>query len=324
MYSNNLTENFRDPEKVETVDLAPKPLVSICIPTYNNAPMVVDALRSAMAQTYGNVEILVLDNASTDATSQVVAEVTCGDARVRYVRNETNLGMIGNFSACIYAAHGNYIKFLCADDLLMPDCVASMVDAFESHPETALVASARLLVDEALVPLRAAGFSQCALSRDGASVIHDCFFRGNLIGEPTAVMFRRQKALRGLREEYQQLMDLEMWMYLLRSGDMTYIDRPLCKVRQHPQQATRQHLKSGVVLDNKRQLFREFRGVITRATFMDKLRWDIRMAVTLLRTIQADAGGARTNIEEVYFHALFPWFTLPVTQLLFAVVGRNR
>ena len=199
-----------------------------------------------------------------------------------------------------------------------------MVDAFESHPETALVASARLLVDGELKPLRTAGFSRRSLRIDGGEAIRDCFFRGNLIGEPTAVMFRRQQAFRGFREDYPQLMDLEMWMYLLRSGDMTYIDRPLCKVRQHPQQATRQHLKSGVVLDDKRQLFREFRRAITRATFIDKLRWDIRMAVTLLRTIQADAGVARTNIEEVYFRALFPWFTLPVARLLWAVVGRNR
>lgn len=301
-----------------------RPLVSVCIPTYNHANVVADALRSAMAQTYDSVEILVIDNASTDTTSQVVADVAGGDARVRYVRNETNLGMVGNFSACIFAARGNYIKFLCADDLLMPDCVVAMVDAFESHPETVLVASARLLVDEALVPLRVAGFSWRALSSDGASVIRNCFFHGNLIGEPTAVMFRRQQALRGFREDYRQLMDLEMWMYLLRSGDMTYIDRSLCKVRQHPQQATQRHLKSGVVLDDKRQLFREFRGVITRATFMDKLRWDIRMAVTLLKTIQADAGVARTNVEEVYFRALFPWFTLSVARLLWAVIGRNR
>ena len=85
------------------------PTVSICIPTYNHANVVGDALRSAMAQTYGSVEILVLDNASTDNTSQVVADVTGGDARVRYVRNEANLGMVGNFSACISAARGKFI-----------------------------------------------------------------------------------------------------------------------------------------------------------------------------------------------------------------------
>ncbi len=277
-----------------------------------------------MAQTYGSVEILVLDNASTDNTSQVVADVTGGDTRVRYVRNEANLGMVGNFSACISAVRGKYIKFLCADDILVLDCVSSMVNAFESHPETALVASARLLVDGDLAPLRTAGFSSRSLWIDGDTAIRDCFFRGNLIGEPTAVMFRRQQALRGFREDYPQLMDLEMWVHLLQSGGMSYIARPLCKIRQHPQQATQQNLKSGIVLDNKRRLFREFRDVVTGATFLNKLRWDIRMAVTLLRTMRGKSGDVEIDMEEVYFRAAFPWFTRPVAQLIWVFAGRMR
>lgn len=300
------------------------PLVSICIPTYNHANVVGDALRSAMAQTYGSVEILVLDNASTDNTPQVVAEVTDSDARVSYIRNEANLGMVGNFSACISAARGKYIKFVCADDFLAPDCVTNMVDAFERNTGTVLVASARLLVDGTLVPLRTAGFSSRSLLIDGSKVIRDCFFRGNLIGEPTAVMFRREQALRGFREDYPQLMDLEMWMHLLQSGSMSYIARPLCKVRQHPQQATQKNLKSGIVLDNKRRLFREFHGIVIGATFMEKLRWDIRMAVTLLRTAPAKSADAGPDVEEVYFRSMFSWFTKPVAHLIWAFVGRTR
>lgn len=300
------------------------PLVSIAIPSYNHADVVGAALRSALVQTYEKIEILLFDNASTDATQQVIADVAGGDPRVRYVRNEINLGMTGNFNACISCANGDFIKFLCADDLLSPDCVATMVDAFARNPEIALVASARLLVDDAMAPLRTAGFSRHSLRIDGEAAIHDCFFRGNLIGEPTAVMFRRQQALRGFREDYPQLMDLEMWMHLLQSGSMSYIARPLCKIRQHPQQATQQNLKSGIVLDNKRRLFREFRGVVTGATFMNKLRWDIRMAVTLLRTMQAKSGDAKIDVEEVYFRAAFPWFTRPVAQLIWTFVGRMR
>lgn len=300
------------------------PQVSICIPTYNHANVVGDALRSAMAQTYGSVEILVLDNASADNTSQMVAEVAGRDARVRYIRNESNLGMVGNFSACISAARGKYIKFLCADDLLTPDCVSMMVDAFEGNPETALVATTRLLVDDSITPLRTAGFSRRSLRVDGDTAIHECFFRGNVIGEPTAVMFRRQQASRGFRQEYPQLMDLEMWMHLLQSGSLSFIAQPLCKIRQHPQQATQLNLKSGVVLDNKQRLFREFRSVVTGANVINKLRWDIRMAVTLLRTIQAKSGDFGIDVEEVYFRAVFSWFTRPVAQLIWMFVGRTR
>lgn len=301
-----------------------RPLVSVCIPTYNHASVIGDALGSAMEQDYANLEFVVLDNASTDVTRTVVDTLANGDARVRYVRNNINLGMVGNFNACILAARGDFIKFLCADDLLMPDCVATMTDAFVQNPEVALVASARLLVDDALVPIRTAGFSSRSFLIDGSSVIQDCFFRGNLIGEPTAVMFRREQALRGFREDYPQLMDLEMWMHLLQFGSMSYIAWPLCKVRQHPQQATQKNLASGVVLDNKRRLFREFHGVVSGATFMDKLRWDIRMAVTLLRTTQAQFADVQPNVEEVYFLSMFSWFTRPVARLIWVFVGRMR
>lgn len=300
------------------------PLVSICIPTYNHGAVLGDALRSAMLQNYGNIEILIVDNHSSDDTQKVVAKISSRDERVRYIRNPTNLGMVGNFNACIAAANGNYIKFLCADDLLMSNCVATMVDAFESRPETVLVASARLFVDEILTALRIAGFSHRKLCNDGASVIRDCFFRGNLIGEPTAVMFRRLQGLRGFREDYRQLMDLEMWMYLLQFGSFSYVEQPLCRVRQYSQQATQQHLKSGIVLHDKRQLFHEFNGSISQATFIDKLCWDIRMAVTLIRTKRANPESAEPKVEEVYFRAFFLWLTLPVAWLIWAAVSSKR
>jgi len=298
-----------------------KPLVSICIPTYNHANIIGDAIYSALSQDYENLEILVQDNASTDATREIVSKIAKNDARVSYTRNSENLGMVGNFNACLAASRGELIKFLCADDLLVPDCVSKLVDAFVRFPATALVASARQIVDNNLRPLRVAGFSRISLQLDGTAVIRDCFYRGNHIGEPTAVMFRRQQAMRGFREEYRQLMDLEMWMYLLRSGSMTYIDQPLCKVRHHSDQATQQHLKSGIVLADKCQLFREFHREMHSPSVLEKLRWDIRMAVTRYKTLQAGGSVIGAGIKETYFPAVFPWFTEPVARVLLKWAG---
>ena len=297
------------------------PLVSIAIPTYNHADVVGAALRSALSQTYQHVEILLFDNASSDSTRQVIADVAKDDPRVRYVRNDVNLGMTGNFNACISAATGDFIKFLCADDLLSPDCVATMVEAFTRNPGVVLVASARQLVNEKLIPLAIAGVSKNEKLVDGATAFRDCFFRGNLIGEPTAVMFRREQAVRGFRENYRQLIDLEMWMYLLRSGGMYFISRPLCTVRQHPEQATQKHLKSGVVLADKCQLFREFHRELRNTSVLEKLRWDIRMAATRYKTLRAGGSVIGAGIEETYFPAVFPWFTEPVARLLLKWAG---
>lgn len=296
-----------------------RPLVSISIPTFNHANVIADAIRSAMSQDYVNLEIMVLDNASEDATEEVVRSVSRDDTRVRYLRNERNLGMIGNFNACISAARGDFIKFLCADDLLEPGCVTAMVEALRCDPGAALVASARLLVDEGLSPLRVSGYSRRAGWVDGAEVMRSCFFRGNLIGEPTAVMFRRGNGLRGFRDDYRQLMDMEMWMHLMRSGGMVYINRPLCRVRQHPLQATKKNLKSGVVLGDKCRLFREYRDLMIGATIAERFTWDLRMASTLHRTSQAGREYRKSDIEEIYFHKIFSWFTAPLARFLWKI-----
>jgi len=304
-----------------------RPLVSVVIPTFNHGGVIADALRSAMRQDYENLEIVVLDNASEDDTENVVKAVSQGDNRVRYLRNERNLGMAGNFNACIAFARGDFIKFLCADDLLETTCVTEMVEAFEVNPPAILVSSARLLVDEEFAPLRILRYSRRTSWADSLTAIRRCFFRGNLIGEPTAVMFRRKDALRGFSNEYLQLMDLEMWIYLLKSGGMVYIDRPLCSVRIHPQQATKRHLKSGDVLRDKRRLFQEFQTAFDGATIAERLFWDFRMAITIFRSgemakplmIRKFDGTVQT--EAIYFRCLFKWLVLPSVQILRLVSG---
>lgn len=102
-------------------------MVTIMIPTYNQAEFVGDAIRSALAQTYSNLEVVVGDDASTDGTGAVVA--TFSDPRLRYVRNETNLGRRGNYRSLLYAhARGDYVVNLDGDDYYTdPEFVAEAV-----------------------------------------------------------------------------------------------------------------------------------------------------------------------------------------------------
>jgi glycosyltransferase involved in cell wall biosynthesis len=112
------------------------PLVSICIPTYNRADMVGDAIASALAQTYPALEVVVVDNASTDRTPGVVASFP--DPRLRFVRNEQNLGLFGNFNRCIELARGSLIHILHSDDMIPPGFTVTCVDFFIAHPEVAM------------------------------------------------------------------------------------------------------------------------------------------------------------------------------------------
>ncbi len=106
------------------------PLLTIAISTYNRAEGYFrEALASALAQTYAPLEILIVDNASTDATSDLVASVS--DDRIRYVRHEKNIGPNNNFNACLQLARGSYFLLLHDDDRIDDDFADYCMSALE-------------------------------------------------------------------------------------------------------------------------------------------------------------------------------------------------
>jgi glycosyltransferase involved in cell wall biosynthesis len=116
------------------------PRVSIVIPTYNRAPLLAKALDAALAQTYGEIEVVVSDNASTDGTAGILA--ACSDPRVVKLRQPTLVPPIVNGTACVDAATGQWLLVLSDDDWIAPDCVAKLVAALAAHP-TATIAYGR-------------------------------------------------------------------------------------------------------------------------------------------------------------------------------------
>lgn len=94
------------------------PLVSIIITSYNRADLISDAIESALAQNYPNLEIILSDNCSTDHTDSVISKYL-SDGRIRYSRNDTNIGMLPNFRKAVYElAKGKFISFISSDDKL--------------------------------------------------------------------------------------------------------------------------------------------------------------------------------------------------------------
>jgi glycosyltransferase involved in cell wall biosynthesis len=123
-----------------------KPLVCICIPTYNAAHTVGETLASILAQTYTNLVIHVSDNASTDGT---IAEIeSLADPRIVVHRNEKNIGGEGNFNRCIQLAEGKYSAIFHADDLYEPEMVERQVAFLEANPGAGAVFTEAKLIDE--------------------------------------------------------------------------------------------------------------------------------------------------------------------------------
>ena len=122
-----------------------QPLVSICIPTYNVEKTVVQTVQSVLNQTYHNLEILVVDNASTDDTLTLLQKFD--DPRITIHKNSKNIGAEQNFSQCIQLANGEYIAIFHADDLYMPDMVQKQVEAFEDNPTISAVFTLAKLIN---------------------------------------------------------------------------------------------------------------------------------------------------------------------------------
>jgi glycosyltransferase involved in cell wall biosynthesis len=113
------------------------PLITIAIPTFNRAALLKDCVQSALSQTHPNIEVLVSDNASTDDTTKVLREF--GDKRLRVMRQETNIGLLPNWNACVAAAKGEYVVFVCDDDRISPWLLERCVDVLGNQSQASIV-----------------------------------------------------------------------------------------------------------------------------------------------------------------------------------------
>lgn len=122
-----------------------QPKVSVLIPVYNRPDEIVRAVRSALAQTHQNLEVIVSDNASTDSTWSVVQGLAAEDSRVKAFQNETNLGPTRNWIAALARCTGEYAKVLWSDDWIDSTCVEELLRPMNGQPDVSLAFSAALV-----------------------------------------------------------------------------------------------------------------------------------------------------------------------------------
>ncbi|MBF8258492.1 MAG: glycosyltransferase [Actinobacteria bacterium] len=290
------------------------PKVSVCIPAFNHARYIGRALESALSQTMDNIEVLVVDDASTDETFEVAGRYAASDGRVRLYRSEANLGMVRNWNRCLRDARGTYVKLLCSDDFLEPACLETQAKVLDDLGGVAVVSCARRLVEEDGAETGVASYAETFVVRPGKDVINDCFHRvGNLIGEPCAVLFRREAAGRGFHTAYRQLTDLEMWFHLLERGDFAHVPDALCGFRRHPGQQTRASAANLAFADDEFRLFEEYSGkeYITLSLWQKQgVRYNKALLVWNRRFQEGGEEAALKKISEHYPLALFRLITL--------------
>ncbi len=209
------------------------PSVSVCIPVYRGEQFLAETMRSVLDQTYRDFELVVLDNASPDATGRIARSFD--DPRVRVETNPTTIPQPENWQEAVRRCRAPLIKLVCADDLLHPRCLEYQVGPMEADPGLAVVAARRHMIDErsrVLVPRR--GLRGLVGVRSSVEVARRVVRYGaNPIGEPGGVLFRRRHyfAVGEWRPERRWVMDLDLWMRLLQYGEFLGLPETLAAFR---------------------------------------------------------------------------------------------
>jgi glycosyltransferase involved in cell wall biosynthesis/2-polyprenyl-3-methyl-5-hydroxy-6-metoxy-1,4-benzoquinol methylase len=230
-----------------TSDRAPK--ISVLLPNYNYGRYLESAIESVLGQDFANFEFIISDDASSDNSAEIIQAYAARDARIKYCIQPVNLGMVANWNWCLQQADGEYIKYLGGDDrLACPHALSTLAGMLETNPGAVLATSARQIIDAKGNVIDLWNRIEHPGLNQGGCVARLCLFRiENCIGEPAAVMFRASSAAsRGFDSSYRQVVDLEMWLHLLKLGDLVYTKEPLCQFRLHAEQQTAANRKSQI------------------------------------------------------------------------------
>ena len=206
--------------------------VSIVVPAYNNADFIEATMRSILAQTHTDLEVIVSDHGSTDDTLARL-QPFAADARVTILSTEPGGGAVRNWNRVSAAATGEYIKLVCGDDLIAPTMVQRQLELFA--PGVALVSTSRSIVDaagETLIANR--GLSGLEGRHSGSAATRATVRSGtNVFGEPACVMMRTDALVAaGLwspTETY--LIDEATYVSVLEHGDFVGLREPLASFR---------------------------------------------------------------------------------------------
>lgn len=216
-----------------------RPLVSVVTPVYNGEKYLRECIESVIAQTYPHWEYIIVDNCSTDFTSEIAAAYAARDRRIRVVGNTEFLPLIANWNNALRRIDPNarYCKVVHADDWLYAECIARMVDLAERHPTIGIVSAYRL--DEDAVNLN--GLDHRSGLIPGREL---CRWRlaggADVFGSPTSILLRAD-LVRGRENFYDEELlhaDTDVCFGLLREADFGIVPEVLTYTRRHNESVT--------------------------------------------------------------------------------------
>ncbi len=215
------------------------PLVTIAIPTFNRATLLKACVTAALSQTYGNFEVVVSDNASTDDTSEVLSAFS--DTRLRVIRQDTNIGLLPNWNACLAAAKGEYFILIPDDDTAAPWLVERCISVTQGHHELPIVVA---LSNYCLDPFGGAlpAYTSGSLETgvwDGMQVFME-YLTDRVSVTMCSVMLHTEslRARKGFPLDYPHTADVAAWAPLLFLGKAGFVNEACATFYEHNQSET--------------------------------------------------------------------------------------
>jgi glycosyltransferase involved in cell wall biosynthesis len=214
--------------------LTTSPLVSVVTPFYNTCEFLSECIESVLSQTYENWEYILVDNCSTDGSSEIAAKYQAEHPdKIRIVHTESFLSQVQNynFSLTCISPISKYCKMVQADDWLFPDCLSQMVAVAEAHPSVGIVAAFRLEGNE--VQLGGLPYPSPEVSGRDACRLY-LLDNKYLFGSPTSLMFRSE-AVRSrnpfFEERYDPFEDGHVCFDLLTTWNFGFVHQVLTYTR---------------------------------------------------------------------------------------------
>ena len=212
-------------------------LVSVIIPVFNGERHLEACLESVLGQTYQHLEVVISDQASEDRSLELIWSFA--DPRIRVLPQPSrSLDLHGNWARGIESSVGEFVKLVCQDDLLLPDCVSVQMALLQEHPSAVLACGRRRIIDDddrVLIKDRGLGRLVGTGSRvvDGHTIVRACTRAGaNLLGEPVNVLIRRAALPEPLfNPRWVYTIDIEFYLRCLEDSEAVLDSRTLCSFR---------------------------------------------------------------------------------------------
>jgi glycosyltransferase involved in cell wall biosynthesis len=230
------------------------PLVSIGIPTFNSGKYIAKTLESIAAQTFRNLEVIVIDNCSTDTTMEICQSFKDKFKNFRIIVNDHNIGGEANFNKAFQVASGDLIAIFHSDDVYHPDIVQKYVDTFLKDPKTSAISCMGKVINDAGNETGAFYHLPQDLKSYGPQYSFEQILRAVLINGNSflicpSVMIKKStyQQLGGFEfEKFRSSSDLGLWLKIAQAGSFTIVDEKLINYRIHDKQGSQFLLRETV------------------------------------------------------------------------------